>query len=119
MSTIDELLTIADFIVKTKPSEHISEMNENLFLAVGFSQRIGTLLNEADYNYSVNREQHLIRLKGMEGETEITRRSKLDSWSASDKKLLSDLKNIKTNLRTLQMSLMQSIKSRREEIGMR
>lgn len=113
-----ELQAIAKFISETKPSDQLAEMEESLFNAVGFSQRIGSLLNDAEYNYAVNRETSLIKLQGMEDETETTRKSKMDSWSASDKKLVSDLKNMKTNLRTLQMALMMSIKSRREEMQM-
>ena len=114
----DELLKVADFIYKTKPSEHIIEMNEKLYKAVGYSQWVGARMNEAEYNYAVNREQNLAKLADMENETETTRKSKLDSWSAADKKLVQDLKNIKNNLRAIQMSLMQSIRSRREEMQM-
>ena len=110
-----EIITIAKFITVTKPTESIDEMNENLFLAVGFSTRVGTMLSEAVYHYSVNREAHLASLKDMESETETTRRSKLDAWTAGDKKLVDDLKNLKSNLRSLQMALMQSIKTLREE----
>ncbi len=111
-----ELLEIATFIQETKPSEFIGAMEESLYKAVGYSQRIGSLLNEAEESYSVNRMKHLEKLETMEEETETTRKAKLDSWCASDKKLVADLKNLKTNLRTIQMSLMQSIKTRREEL---
>jgi len=112
---IDELQTIAQFITETKPSESIDEMNENLFLAVGFSQRVGALMNEAEYTYAVNREKNLADLNSKQDETETTRKAKLESWSAKDKKLISDLKNLKNNLRSIQMALMMSIKTEREE----
>lgn len=112
----EELLQIALFIKETKPSDLIGEMEENLFKATGYAQRIGELLNTAEYSYSVNKMKNLEKLESMEEETETTRKAKLDSWSAEDKKLVSDLKNLKTNLRTIQMSLMQSIKTRREEL---
>lgn len=110
-----ELLEIAQFIKDTKPSDVISEMEENLYKSAGYSQRIGELLNVAEHSFSVNKMKNLEKLESMDDETETTRKAKLDSWSAEDKKLVSDLKNLKTNLRTIQMSLMQSIKTRREE----
>lgn len=113
----EEISEIADFVASanTIDRSNIASMEDALAHAIGYSQRIGTLVNDAEYNYSVKMSESLSRLQSMEDETETTRKAKLNSWTASDKKLLQDLKVIKSNLKTIQMFLMQAIKTRREE----
>ena len=48
----DELETIEKFIKGTEVSDHIAAMEENIALAVGFTQRVGSLLNDAECDYA-------------------------------------------------------------------
>lgn len=112
---MNEMVSIAEFIKSTHPSDSIFEMEENLGISIGYAQRIGELVNEAEYNYSVKKSEAMNKLLTIEEETETTRKTKLDAWVASDKKLWQDLKNLQRNLKSIQMSLMQAIKTRREE----
>ena len=114
----DELETIEKFIKETEVSDHIAAMEENIALAVGFTQRVGSLLNDAECDYAKVKMTYLEQLASKEEETETTRKAKLEAWTADAKRNISNLKLIKTNLRTIQMMLMQAIKTRREEMAM-
>jgi hypothetical protein len=110
-----ELLEIAEFIKKPILSDSIMNLQEGLDKSIGYSQRIGELLNDAEQNYTNKKAQELVRLNQVVGETETTRKTKLESWVSEEKHLWQSLKNIKSNLRSKQMSIMQAIKTRREE----
>ena len=112
---MNEITTIADFIKKTTVSDSIHEMEENLSLTIGFSQRIGELVNDAEFNYAKKKEQCLNDLGSMEEETEVLRKTKLDSWTAEEKRTFQNLKMIFSNLKALRFVLMQAIKTRRDE----
>lgn len=112
---MEEITEISKFIRDIAIVDSIPEMEGRLDVAIGYSQRIGELLNEAELNYSVKKAECLNKLRDMEDETETTRKTKLDSWVAEERKLWKDLKNMQTHLRQRIMSLMQAIKTRREE----
>lgn len=110
-----ELKAIADFIKSTGVSDSIHEMEENLSLTIGFSQRVGELVNDAEFAYSKKKEQALDDLGSMEEETEVLRKTKLDSWVAEEKRTWQNLKMMYGNLKALRFVLMQAIKTRRDE----
>ena len=114
----DELETIVKFIKETEVSDHIAEMEQNIAFAVGFTQRVGSLLNDAECDYAKMKMTYLEQLASKEEETETTRKAKLEAWTADAKRNISNLKLMKTNLRTIQMMLMQAIKTRRDEMAM-
>jgi hypothetical protein len=115
MTLQEELIEIADFIKDKTASTTIPEMEKDLELAIGYAYRVGELLNEAEFAYTRKREESLTRLRDMDEETETSRKTKLDSWVADEKRIWQNLRNMKSNLRALQMSLMQRIKTHREE----
>ena len=110
----NELITIANFIKETVVEDSIGSMEINLSMTIGFSQRVGELVNEAEFNYVKKREQVLSDLLNLNDETETIRKTKLDSWVAEEKKLWQDLKMISGNLKALRFVLMQAIKTRRD-----
>lgn len=111
----EELLKIAQFVRETKITDAIPELESDLNLSIGYGQRIGEMVNRAEFAYSMKKAESLNKLNSMEDETEITRRAKLDSWLAEERKIYMDLRNIQTHLKALRMSLMQAIKTRRLE----
>jgi hypothetical protein len=112
---MNEIEAIVKFIEDFEITEHIPEMEENLTLAIGFSQRIGTLVNTAEYNYTVKKAKALEKLLTMDEETETTRKAKLENDVAEERRTLQDLKVMARSLKSIIMSLMQAIKTRREE----
>ena len=118
MNIQQEIQEISDFVRDTKTVDSISEMENQLSLAIGFSQRIGELLNEAERAYSIKKANCINDLSKLEDEeTETTRKAKLDAWTAEEKKLWKDLKNIQIHLKQRIMSLFQAIRTRREEFN--
>jgi hypothetical protein len=111
----EEIKEISDFVRDGVIVDSVPDMERNLDLAIGYSQRIGELLNEAERAYSLKKADKLNLLRDMEEETETTRKSKLEAWVANENKLWKDLKNIHTHIGKRIMSLMQAIKTRREE----
>jgi hypothetical protein len=114
---MNEIEEISDFVHKKAIVDSPAEMETQLDLAIGYSQRIGELLNEAERAYSIKKADSLNKLRDSEDETETTRKAKLDAWVAEDKKLWKDLKNIQTHLKQRIMSLFQAIKTRRGEFN--
>ncbi len=112
---MEEIKEIFEFVKDVGIVDSIPEMETNLDRAIGYSQRIGELLNEAERAYSVKKADCLNKLRDMEDETETTRKVKLEAWTADEKKLWKDLKNIQTHLKQRIMSLFQAIRTRREE----
>jgi hypothetical protein len=112
---MEELKEISEFVRNTSISDSIPEMETQLDMAIGYSQRIGELLNEAERAYSLKKADCLNRLRDMENETEVLRKTKLEAWTADEKKLYKDLKNIQVHLKQRIMSLFQGIRTRREE----
>ena len=111
----EEIEEISDFVRETSIVDSIPEMETQLDMAIGYSQRVGELLNEAERAYSLKKADSLNKLRDMEDETETTRKAKLEAWVAEEKKLYKDLKNIQTHLKQRTMSLFQAIRTRREE----
>ena len=114
MNTEHELVTIANFIKNTVVEDSIGSMETNLSLTIGFSQRVGELLSDAEFNLAKKREQCLNDLLSNEDETETQRKAKLDSWVAEEKRTFQNLKMIFSNLKALRFVLMQAIKTRRD-----
>ena len=85
----DELETIEKFIKETEVSDHIAAMEENIALAVGFTQRVGSLLNDAECDYAKVKMTYLEQLASKEEETETTRKAKLEAWTADAKRNIS------------------------------
>jgi len=90
-------------------------MEANLSLAVGYSQRVGEMVNDAEFAYRVEFEKHLNRLSASDDETETTRKAKLESWTAEHKRVWQNLRVMNSSLKAIRMSLMQAIRTRREE----
>jgi hypothetical protein len=113
---MNELLEIADFIKDQNAAGSIPEMEQDLETAIGYAYRVGELLNDAEFAYTKKRESLLAELRVYaDDETETTRKSKLDAGVAEEKRVWQNLRNMKSNLRALQMSLMQRIRTHREE----
>jgi hypothetical protein len=110
-----EIETIRNFVLNFKLSDAIPEMEDELETAIGYSQRVGEMISQAEYDYRTAFADALIKLQVMEEETETTRKAKLESWTAEKKMSWQILKNLNTNLKAVKMSLMQAIKTRREE----
>jgi hypothetical protein len=108
-----ELLRIAEFIRDTGNISEIPEMEQTLDKAIGYSHRVGELLNLALLAMRQNRAVYAEQAKDEKAES--MRKAKLETLSAEDMKLVDDLKNMKTHLRQRIMRLFQSIKTRREE----
>jgi len=114
-ATPEELEKIKVFVWNSKISDSILEMEETLNLCIGYGARIGELANESERIYSLKFAEALNKLRDCDDETETTRKAKLQAWTAEDREAWLNLKNLKTHLRARQMSLMQAIKTRREE----
>ena len=110
-----EIEIVAHFINTYFLPDSIPEMEEDLLRASGFMYRIGTLVNEAEREYSLKKSNKLAELLSHENETETTRKAKLDAFVAEEKYLWNTAKNLKSALRSIQMSLFQAIKTRRDE----
>ena len=115
MNISEEIKEISDFVHDVTSAEAIPAMQLQLDSAIGYSQRIGELINEAELAYSVKKADCLNKLRDMDEETETSRKTKLDAWTAEERKLYKDLKNIQTHLKQRIMSLFQAIKTRRDE----
>jgi hypothetical protein len=112
---MNELEEIVGFIKQSHISDSIREMELSLDLANGYSQRVGELLNLAIWDYEKEYANKLSDLQTMDDETETTRKAKLNGWLADKKKIVSDLKVANNSLRGIRMSIMQAVKTRREE----
>jgi methylthioribose-1-phosphate isomerase len=115
MNIEEEIKEIYEFVRDVSSTEAIPAMQLQLDTAIGYGARIGELLNEAERAYSIKKAECLNKLRDMDDETETTRKTKLEAWVADEKKLYKDLRNIQTHLKAREMSLFQSIKTRREE----
>ena len=110
-----ELLKIASFIKEFEIPDSIPAMEDALTLAIGYRQRTGEVLNDAELIYAKKREECLAKLSTMDEETEILRKTKLDAWTADEKHQVQQVKNLNSNLKSIQMLLFSAIKSLREE----
>lgn len=115
MDTTQELLDIVQFIKDFRLGDSIKEMEEDLQKAIGYSQRVGELQNEAEFVYHRKYAEQLNKLGMAEDETETTRKVKLESWTAEAKLVWQNLKTMTNSLKAVRMSLMQAIRTRREE----
>ena len=112
---MEEILTIAEFVRTSNVSDSIADMEQSLNRAIGYGQRVGEMLNEAQAALAKKRAGFIAELERQEDETETTRKAKLEGAVCEDQKLVADLKNLKTHLREKKMMFMQAIKTRREE----
>jgi hypothetical protein len=121
MTTTDELNEIYKFVedFRTGGSEAIPELEMQLRLAIGYGQRVGELLNEAERAYRLKCAESLNRLQGDDEETETTRRAKLEAWTSEEKYVWANLRTMFGTLKSIRMSLFQQVKTRRDEMGMR
>lgn len=110
-----ELEEIRAFIIEPHIDDSIGQMEEQLEKAIGYSQRVGELANAAEHRYEKAHAECIDRLEALTDETETTRKAKLMGWLADHKKELSDLKVMRNSLKQTSMSLMQAIKTRRDE----
>lgn len=110
-----ELEEIRAFISEPHIDDSIGQMEEQLEKAIGYSQRVGELANAAEHRYEKAHASFISRLEELTDETETTRKAKLMGWLADNKKELNDLKVMRNSLKQTMMSLMQAIRTRREE----
>lgn len=96
-------------------TEHIPEMEQNLQHAIGFHQRIGTMVNEAEELYAKACNDAVEAFWHNEELTETVRKVKINAQTASKKREMQDLKLLYRTLDTRIKSLFQAIKTRREE----
>jgi hypothetical protein len=111
----NEFEDIAEFIRHFSLSDAIPAMEKDLEKAIGYSQRIGEVYNDAEFAYRNKFAESLDRLGSHEDETETTRRAKLKAWTAEERRVRDNLKVTNTSLKIIRMALMQAIKTRREE----
>jgi hypothetical protein len=114
----NELTEIVDFIKQSHVDDAIPNMEISLDLAIGYQQRVGELLNEAIEDYEKGYMNKLDDLSKLDDETETTRKAKLNGWLAPKKRLVADLKTAHGSLKSIQMTLLQAIKTRRTEMEM-
>lgn len=110
-----ELEEIRAFIVEPHIDDSIGQMEEQLERAIGFSQRTGELCNIAEWKYERAHAECIEKLETLVDETETTRKAKMVGWLSDAKKELGDLKVMRNSLKQTIMSLMQAIKTRRED----
>lgn len=110
---------IRSFIDEQHIVDAIPKMENQLEKTIGYSQRVGELINLAEHDYRLDYAERLSELKDLEEETETTRRAKLEAWTAAKKKTWQDLRTLYATLRSIKMSLAQAIKTRRSEMDMR
>ena len=60
---IQEINEISNFVREVKIIDSVPEMEIQLSLAIGYSQRIGELVNEAERGYSLKKADSLIQLQ--------------------------------------------------------
>lgn len=112
---MNELEEIRAFISEPHIDDSIGQMEEQLERCIGYSQRIGELANASEHRYEKAHAECIEKLEALADETETTRKAKLMGWLADNKKELSDLKVMRNSLKQTMMSLMQAIKTRRDE----
>lgn len=112
---MNELDEIRAFIKSPHIDDSIGQMEEQLERAIGYGQRVGEMCNEAEHRYEKAHYDCIEKLEALTDETETTRKAKMMGWLADYKKELSDLKVAKHSLKQVQISLMQAIRTRREE----
>jgi hypothetical protein len=113
----DELDDILAFVedFRNGGAESLPEMETQLRQAIGFGQRVGEMLNIAERGYRLKFAQSLNNLMDGDGETETTRRAKLESYTAEERYVWQNLKVLSNTLKQVKMGLFQAIKTRREE----
>jgi len=112
---MNELEEVYHFCKASHVTDHIPEMEISLETANAYSIRIGKLLNEATEDFEKSHASEISRLSEREDWTETIRGAHLKAAMAEKKRLVSDLKNMSRGLKSIQMTLMQAIKTRREE----
>ena len=118
MNATEELKYAYDFIESYRQGgvgDAIPEMEHALRLAVGWGQRVGSLCNEAELLHSLKYADCLNKLGVDDDETETTRQAKLRAWTAEEKRIWMDLRVMANTLKSIKMSLMMQIKTRRGE----
>ena len=93
----------------------VPAMESDLQYSIAYQQTVGELLNQAVLEYKLFYAEKLSELEQLNDLTETIRKARLEAWTAEKKRSVDDLKLCKGTLRSIQMSLMQAIKTRREE----
>lgn len=112
---MNELEFIQDYLKTIRLTADIGALEQNLEHVLGYAQRVGELLNEAEQTYTLARGQALKQFLDREDLTETIRKQLLESAVAEQRKNLADLKLLNHTLRGWQMAVLQAIKTRREE----
>ena len=113
--TPSEITEVITFVDTFQIADSVPEMQDQLMKASGYMYRMGTLVNEAEREYSVKKNNAMAELLNREDLTETIRKTQLESWVAEEKYLWNTAKNLKQSLRSIQMSLFQGIKIRNSE----
>jgi len=108
-----DIAEIRNFIVSPHVTDHIRGMEVDQEKATGYAQYIGELVNEAEKDLSLYEMSCIEKLE--ESETETLRKTKLKAWTSEKRQVLVDLKLMYANLKSVRMTLMQAIKTRRTE----
>jgi hypothetical protein len=108
-----DIAKIRDFIFQPHVSDHIRVMEVDMETATGYAQYIGELVNAAEKDLSLYEMSCLEKLEAEE--TETLRKTKLRGWASEKRQVLTDLKLMYANLKSVRMALMQAIRTRREE----
>jgi hypothetical protein len=113
-----ELDNMQSFIRDTITSmpESIPEMQTTLDLCIGYHQRAGELCNRAEMAYHQQYSKVLDEMTVKEDWTEEMRKAHIKGRTAQALFVLKEYKTILGTLRSLQMRLFQSIKTRRGEL---
>lgn len=112
--TVEDVREVSEFVRTPQPLDSIGHMEENLAKAIAYSALVGEAINEATFAYERKCGNEVNGLMNREDLTETTRKAMLASITAEDKKLMSDLKGLSRHLRSIEMMLMQAIRTRRE-----
>lgn len=108
-----DIAEIRNFIVSPHVTDHIRGMEVDQEKATGYAQYVGELVNEAEKDLSLYEMSCIEKLS--EDETETLRKTKLKAWTSEKRQFLTDLKLMYANLKSVRMTLMQAIRTRREE----
>lgn len=111
----NEVEAIRTFTQQKHISDHIPEMERALNTCIGYQSRVGFLCNEAEYAYEIGHLEAIRQVESNEDMTEVQRAALMKAKLAPQKKALSDLKVLRNSLKTIQMSLMQAVNTRRME----
>ena len=114
-SELEKMQEFIHGLVESMP-DSIPEMETSLDLCIGFHQRAGELSNQAEMEYHTQYAAVLQEMTVMEDWTETMRSAHIKGKTAQALYILKQYKTILASLRSIQMRLFQSIKTRRGEL---